>query len=127
MKQLLNNSYLGYIDPPRHWCQQCQPYAGVDALLSFLDGGWTIVDEIGRDEHWLGGTRRILVYYFILANRDDVITMPVLCNPVLDRLLAELYQRGTSVVNMEQESDTGTNPRPQKHPEPRLKGIWSMS
>lgn len=127
MKKQFNDLYSSHIDLSRHWCPLSQPYAGVDALLSFLNSGWTIVDDIGCDEHWFGGVRRILVYQFVLANEDRVITMPVLCNPVLDRLLTQLCRRDTSVVSMDQEVKIETGKRFHEHAEPCPSDVLSMS
>ncbi|MBZ0300848.1 MAG: hypothetical protein K8J31_13945 [Anaerolineae bacterium] len=118
MKQQFNDFYAtSHINLTRHWCPLSQPYAGVDALLSFLNDGWMIEDDIGCDEHWLGGTRRILVYHFVLTNLDDVVTMPVLRNPVLDRLLTRLSQRDISVVYIQQEVGVETGKRQHQHVE----------
>ncbi|MBZ0292372.1 MAG: hypothetical protein K8L99_07365 [Anaerolineae bacterium] len=127
MEKQFNDFYASHLDLTRHWCPLSQPYAGVDALLSFLNGGWTMEDAIACDEHWLGGNRRILVYYFVLTNQEDVVTMPVLCNPVLDRLLTQLCQRDTSVVGMEQEVSIETGKRFHEHGKPCLSDAWSLS
>ncbi|MBZ0292923.1 MAG: hypothetical protein K8L99_10210 [Anaerolineae bacterium] len=90
MTQRFSDFYHVHIDLSRHWCPRSEPYAGVDALLTYLDDGWETQGDIDYDEHWLGGTRRILVYLFVLTKQDQWVTMPVLYNPVLDRLLMQL-------------------------------------
>lgn len=78
------------IDLSCHWCPRSQRYAGGDALLTYLHNGWDVHDEIYREEYWHGGSRRVLIYYFILVNNGACVTMRVLSNPVIERLLSEL-------------------------------------
>jgi hypothetical protein len=105
----LSHFYLNSIQLPRHWCPLSQPYAGVDALLSYLDEGWQIRGEIGCDEHWFGESRRILVYRFILNRQDSCVTMHVLWNPVLERLLSQFDQGRTSPVKRMSRSATDSH------------------
>jgi len=88
----LSDFYPNPFDLTRHWCPLSQPYAGVDALLRYLDRGWKIQGNIGFDEHWFGDSRRILVYRFILTKRNSSVTMRVVWNPVLERLLRRFFQ-----------------------------------
>jgi hypothetical protein len=88
----LNDFYPGPFDMAHHWCPLSQPYAGVDALLGYLDSGWKVQGNIGLDEHWFGDSRHILVYRFILTNQTSCVTMHVVWNPVLRRLLTEYFQ-----------------------------------
>ncbi len=92
--------YPNHIDVSRHWCPRSQSYAGVDALLSYLESGWKIQGDISTDHHQFGEARRVTVYYFILTKMDKRITMPVLHNPVLDRLLTRLCQKEGSDVRI---------------------------
>ncbi len=88
----LSNFYPSPFDLTCHWCPLSQPYAGVDALLRYLDGGWKAQGDIAFDEHWFGDSRRILVYRFVLTKQNSSVTMQVLWNPVLERLLIEFFQ-----------------------------------
>ena len=83
---------------PCHWCPLSQPYAGVDALLGCLDEGWEIMGDVYFDEHWFGEARRICVYRFDLRRHNHCVTMRVVWNPMLDRLLALLPQKRLSSV-----------------------------
>lgn len=81
-----------YTDRPRHWCPRSQRYAGGDALLTHLNNGWKIEGEIEVEEYWHGGSRRILIYCFVLTQNDQRLTMRVPGNPFVDRLLLEVRQ-----------------------------------
>ncbi|MBZ0299551.1 MAG: hypothetical protein K8J31_07430 [Anaerolineae bacterium] len=82
-----------YADLPRHWCPQSQRFAGGDALLTYLNDGWEIQDNIYYEEYWHGGARRVLIFYFVLARKNECVTMRVLGNPMVDRLLNQLRLR----------------------------------
>lgn len=88
----LSDFYPSPFDLTCHWCPLSQPYAGVDALLRYLDRGWKVQGDIGFDEHWFGESRRILVYRFILNRHDRCVTMHVVWNPVFERLLIQFFQ-----------------------------------
>jgi hypothetical protein len=77
----------------RHWCPQSQRYAGGDALLTYLYDGWEIRDEVYYEEYWQGGARRMFIYDFVLVNADQRVTMHVIDNPFVERLLRELPVR----------------------------------
>jgi hypothetical protein len=107
--------YPNHIDVSRHWCPLSQRYAGVDALLGRLDNGWKIRGGIGLDEHWFGETRRTLVYHFVLTRQNHSVTMSVLHNPVLARLLTQHYEKSSSHVSVvdEPRTDAANYPREQ--------------
>lgn len=107
--------YPHHIDVSRHWCPRSQPYAGVDALLGRLDNGWKIRGDIGFDEHWFGESRRILVYQFILTKQDNRVTMHVIHNPVLERLLTQYCDERSSPAGAVDElgTDSAHNSREQ--------------
>lgn len=88
----LNDFYPNPFDLTCHWCPLSQRYAGVDALLRYLDRGWKVQGDIGFDEHWFGDSRRILVYRFILTKRNSSVTMHVVWNPVLELLLIRFFR-----------------------------------
>ena len=90
MTQRFSNFYPSHTDLTRHWCPRSERYAGVDALLTYFDDGWETQGDNGFDEHWFGGSRRILVYRFMLTKQDQWVIMQVLHNPALDRLLKQL-------------------------------------
>ena len=77
-------------DMSRHWCPQSQRYAGGDALLTHLHNGWQIKDEVYYEQYWQGGARRVVIYYFALANNGQRVTMPVVNNPFVERLMREM-------------------------------------
>ncbi|MAS35168.1 MAG: hypothetical protein CL610_14245 [Anaerolineaceae bacterium] len=75
-------------DMTRHWCPKSQYYATGDALLTYINNGWSIQQEACFEEFWHGGSRRVVVYYVNLVRDDQHITMPVIDNPVVGQLIA---------------------------------------
>ncbi len=88
--------YPNHLNLSRHWCPLSQRYTGVDALLSRLDNGWKIWGDIDFDEYWFGESRHTLIYHFMLIKQDNRVTMHVLHNPVLDRLLTQPWEKPIS-------------------------------
>jgi hypothetical protein len=107
--------YPNHIDVSRHWCRRSQRYAGVDALLGLLDNGWKIWGDISFDEHWFGESRHITVYHFILTKQDNRVTMHVVHNPVLERLLTQYCEKTISPAGAvgEPGTDSIDNPHEQ--------------
>lgn len=73
----------------RHWSPSSQTYAPADVLLERLVDGWNIDPVVGREEYWYGTGRHVSVYYCRLTKGLQAVTMPVLGNPVVRRLMRE--------------------------------------
>ncbi len=73
----------------RHWHVGSESYAGGDSLATALFLGWVISGIVRMEEHWYAGTRRVAVMHFDLVRDGETVTMPVLCNPFVDALIAE--------------------------------------
>ncbi|MBN8621384.1 MAG: hypothetical protein J0L63_20890, partial [Anaerolineae bacterium] len=61
---------------------------GGDALCTALDEGWQIEDVVGYEEYEHIGARGTCVYYFELKRGDEQMTMPVIGNPYVGRLVS---------------------------------------
>lgn len=90
----------------RHWHAQSEMFAGGDSLTTALFLGWTMSENVSLEEHWYAGTRRVAVYYFELTRDNETVTMPVIGNPFVDRLIA---MNGTQVIPV------GKHQRPKEH------------
>jgi hypothetical protein len=90
----------------RHWHAESEMFAGGDSLSTALFLGWSIRDTVHLEEHWYAGTRRVAVFYFELTRGDESVTMPVIGNPYIDRLIA---MSGVQVVAV------GKQQRPKEH------------
>lgn len=90
MKKLIQNLtdyHFAYQDLYRHWHAESERYTGGDALNTALDEGWMISDIVGFQEVSHMGARGTVVYHFELTRKDQTVTMPVVGNPYVDRLV----------------------------------------
>jgi hypothetical protein len=72
----------------RHWHAHSQKFAGGDCLATMLFLGWKFNPLVMMDTYWHFGTRQVHVYHFELLRDDESVTMPVIGNPYVDRLIA---------------------------------------
>lgn len=78
-----------------HWHGPSQKFAGGDSLMTALFLGWSLKKVVLLEKHWRTGARRMNIYHFELFREDEVMAMPVLANPYVERLIAE---QGLEVV-----------------------------
>ena len=80
-------------DMSRHWCPRSQRFTGGDALLTYLDNGWEVYNEVTYEEYWQGGARRMFIYEFVLIKGGQHVRMRVIDNPFVERLMRDLQIR----------------------------------
>jgi hypothetical protein len=73
----------------RHWHGSSEKFAGGDCLATALFLGWTFNPVVLVDTYWHFGTRQVHVYHFELMRDDETVSMPLLGNPYVDRLIAQ--------------------------------------
>ena len=72
----------------RYWSPQSRNYATVDALFTALVEGWQVSSIVYRTQHWFAGNnRRVKIFVFELYRGSRQMRMPIINNPVLERLL----------------------------------------
>lgn len=76
----------------RHWSSS-EGHAPASVLLRMLAEGWQVVEPVEATPHWYGEARYIEIFTFSLRRGDDFMKIPVLGNPVVNRLLAEKQYR----------------------------------
>ena len=84
------NSHVAYMDVVRHWSPESEAYAGGDALVTLLNRGWSIEENVFVEEYWHAGTRLVLIYHIDLARDNETLHMPVLGNPYVTRMMDDL-------------------------------------
>jgi hypothetical protein len=77
------------VDIYRHWHAQSEHFAGGDCLATLLLTGWTIKNAVFMDTYWLAGTRQVHVFHFEVSRGDASVSIPVLGNPYVDRLIQQ--------------------------------------
>jgi hypothetical protein len=83
------NWHYAYRWITRHWHAASERFAGGDSLMTALNGGWQIVPPVVAETHWRAGTRCVMVYTFELKRGAETMTMPVITNPFVERLIAD--------------------------------------
>lgn len=87
------NYHVQYFSFAKHWCHRSEKFAGVDALLTAIDQKWSVGEVVYLEEHWHAGSRRVAIYHFSLKRGSETMTMPVIDNPMLGRLLLQSKAR----------------------------------
>jgi len=88
--QNLSNLHYAYSHLIRHWHAESEKYAGGDALFTALDNGWDMDETVTYEEHWNAGAQCVVVFYFRLKCGGDTMTMPVITNPFVRRMLTDM-------------------------------------
>lgn len=65
-----------------------QRYVGGDQLVAALKAGWTLAPVVTAHVHQLRGGA-MSIYYFRLSRQDEVLTLSVIDNPFIQRLIVE--------------------------------------
>ncbi len=81
------NFHVQYLDVSRHWATESESYAGGDSLITALQRGWEISNQVVQEQYWHAGVRCTSIYHFQLRRDGEMMTMPVLENPYITRLL----------------------------------------
>lgn len=82
----------------RHWDPQSEQYAGGDALLTMLLTGWQVRGSVIQDTYRCSGARQMSLFHFELEAEGESVSMAVICNPYVERIIRERHLR---VVHLE--------------------------
>jgi hypothetical protein len=82
-----SNFHVAYPDVYRYWSAGCEEYAGGDALLTMLRNGWDANETVYIEDFWHSGARLVVVYHFDLTRGDEKMSVPVLSNPFVRRII----------------------------------------
>lgn len=99
----LTDLHYAYVDFLRHWQMDSEQYTGGDALYTAIQNGWDVSNEVGVEERWKTGSRGTPIYYFELTRNDETVTMPVIGNPYVRRVIRAIQ---AELVPLEARSDT---------------------
>lgn len=96
------NFHVQYPNVNRHWSPRSEDFAGADCLVTAMMRGWELNNQVMHEVHMHGGARYVNIYHFRMRKGDREITMPVLENPYVTRLL---FTSPFEVVAMDQDSE----------------------
>ncbi len=83
----LTDLHFAYLHFLRHWHADSERYTGGDALYTAIQDGWQVSPEVGFEERWRVGARGTPIYYFQLTRNGETVTMPVIGNPYVRRVI----------------------------------------
>lgn len=85
-----SNYHVQYMDvTSQHWNPTSETFAGGDNLLTALSKGWQ-VEKCTELRHWFAGLRCVSIFRFDLVRDGDTMTMPVINNPYVARLIRQM-------------------------------------
>ncbi len=90
MDSYSNNEHYSYFETTRHWSPISEKFAGGDALITALRCSWKVHGPVFQQDYWQSGSRQVTIYYVDLRNDEGAMTMPVIINPYVRRLLRML-------------------------------------
>ncbi len=81
------NFHVQYLDVNRHWSPRSEQFAGGDNLITAIMRGWEVSETVYKEDLWHAGVRQAALYHFHLTRDEREITMPVVENPYVTRML----------------------------------------
>ena len=79
-----------YTEQAQHWSADSEAYAAASQLLSALRDGWMLaLPQVCARQIWNSGSRPRTVYDFTLARAGQLMIMPVLSNPFVERFILQ--------------------------------------
>ena len=81
------NAHFDYLDVTRHWHSESEKYAGGDALMTYINEGWSLKETVFLEEYWHAGVRLVTIFHCELEHDGETVKMPVLANPYVTRIL----------------------------------------
>lgn len=87
------NHHADYLDVTQHWSPNSEKYAGGDGLITMLDRGWEMHGEAVLEFKRYGEGRFVTIYHVTLERDGEQMSMPVVHNPYINKILRSLNVR----------------------------------
>ncbi len=98
-----NYSHEKYTESSQYWCPESEAFAAASQLISALRDGWMLaLPRVRARQIWNSGSRPRTVYEFTLMRGSQLMIMPVLTNPFVERYLAQHDLRIIDDIDSEQ-------------------------
>ncbi len=79
-----------FTEQDQYWCPESEEYAAASQLISALRAGWTFaLPGVSARQIWNSGSRPRTVYDFTLLRGTQIMLMPVLSNPFVERYIVQ--------------------------------------
>ena len=85
-----NYTHEKFTEQNQYWCPESEQYAAASQLLSAIRCGWRVaLPSVSVRQVWKSGVRPCTIYDFALQRGAELMIMPVLSNPYVERFLME--------------------------------------
>ena len=79
-----------FTESNQYWCPDSETYAAASHLLSALRDDWSLaLPRVRARQTWNSGSRARTLYEFTLLRGSQLMIMPVLSNPFIERYLVQ--------------------------------------
>jgi hypothetical protein len=90
-QEQITDFHFSYLDVYRHFHAGSERFTGGDALITaIIDEGWSVSHVVGLEERWRSGGHGTPIYYFELERDGQTMTMAVIGNPYVRRIIRQL-------------------------------------
>ncbi len=90
--ELIKNIYTHdkFTESAQYWSPESEKYAAGSHLISALRAGWLLaMPRVRARQIWNSGSRARMLYEFTLVRGSQLMIMPVLTNPFVERYLMQ--------------------------------------
>ena len=79
-----------FTEGDQYWSADSEDYAAASQLISILRDGWNLaLPRVSARQIWNSGSRPRTVYDFTLMRASELMIMPVLSNPFIERYIIQ--------------------------------------
>ncbi|MCY4061009.1 MAG: hypothetical protein OXG53_01435 [Chloroflexi bacterium] len=92
LMELSQNIYTHekYTEGDQYWSPESEEYAAASQLISIMREGWILaLPRVSARQVWNSGSRPRTVYDFTLMRGSQLMIMPVLSNPYIERYIIQ--------------------------------------
>lgn len=90
--ELIQNIYTHdkFTESAQYWSPESESFAAASHLISALRAGWLLaMPRVRARQIWNSGSRARTLYEFTLVRGSQLMIMPVLTNPFVERYLIQ--------------------------------------
>lgn len=79
-----------FTESDQYWCPESEDYAAASQLITAMRSGWILaLPRVSARQVWNSGSRPRTVYDFTLMRGAQIMIMPVLTNPYIERFIVQ--------------------------------------
>ena len=83
-------THVKYTECDQYWSPDSEEFAAASQLISTMRDGWILaLPRVSARQVWHGGSRPRTVYDFTLVRGSQLMIMPVLSNPYIERYIIQ--------------------------------------